>query len=352
MDLSLLEKRMYRYIQTDTALLGEFQQFLFVLRQTQSRVEEGTHQRQRLGELERENQRLTKILDGVKAENHFVKKENEQLKLKLDEAVDGRLSQKMRTDKLERELQSLRRSVQLLSTVDGPGEDATVVVTDDHLRRQLLRAVRGFSKLQMDKHMTESILKFHEAKSKALEREIAKMNSNSAKFVSSLEDLEIQARKEARLTRPSTSQLPEGHDEYKPITGLLPGSCNQFLSLLIASKGEQLFDHMQTTLFPEDQVLAVKVLGKEFFSWQRRSVRLGRLLEKLLAVNKLERIDAVFRQLLTDIKTDLECDRATLWMVDEGRKILWAKVRKMSEDVIMYLEIPMSGSGFVLDAYR
>ncbi|KAF4681232.1 hypothetical protein FOZ62_023346 [Perkinsus olseni] len=366
----------------------------------------GADSKQKLARLVAENEALRKRstgqadkLQALRAEHQRTKETNDILAAEFVMLKNKALERDKKLNVLEATSNLLVDSLEEMELAgSGSSGGDGLLVALRQIRRQLARNLhqqlvdeQEWQRLDMERQLVL-------AKNKALVKELALANTNTGTHVTTSNDLLSDALSKVRAARrischhaelfmspcdAENESAPEEEDSVSSIAEDAPTDLahvtvhaandkgdsekdlpfepiyaeaitephKHFLERLFAARGEYLFEHLHCSGIPEDQrPLALQLVAKEMFGWAMRAMRITRLVQEQDEIMRLGSLDQVFSDLLSEICSCLECDRATLWIVDAVRRVLWARVPKGGAKTakpgsLMTLEVPIPSDG-------
>ncbi|KAF4658107.1 hypothetical protein FOL47_008154 [Perkinsus chesapeaki] len=401
--LQKLEARVFRYIQKDNDLSYRFTQTMQAFRALLERDRRTGDNRQQLSRLATENEALRKRNAGLTDKVKVLRATKESAEATNEILTNELVTLKKKAIEKDKRVDALQATADLLidslerweSTSVGPPGSEGITVSLRHMRRQLARHLHQQLQDEQDRQQFDLEYELVLAKNKALVKEIALANTNTGTHTMTPDDLFSEALSKVKAARRVAYRQNEfmapsrdDGDEFSGDEGSMSGTPNdlshvaieaagdadnsemaflefepiyteaitephrRFLERIFAARGEYLYEHLYCSGIPEDQhTLALKLVAKEMFGWAMRATRLTRLVQQQDRITKINRLDEVFSNLLCEICSCLECDRATLWIVDTVRRILWARVPTGSNNIdqtttLITLEVPIPSGEF------
>ena len=332
-DLKTFAKEVKQFIQIEPSLGRDLDILIAGLNQTESHRIDVGQLRQQLIDEEKAHLKTLRNLEAMSAENSILKREIEVLKERLSSSSLGKHSQKKRSDELQRELSNISQSLDMVI------EKGAV---EDNLRKKLMQTVRDCAKVEKDKLRMSWSVHFNQTMAKALERQLDAVHTGRGGGAT-IEEIERFARS---CHTSKGSKTKECIPTFTPILGsLLPEAFENFLSLVIASRGEDICDHLEYSLPPEFHLLAIKILSKEFFGWANRSLRLHDVLDKIVRICSLDVSEMPLEEISISVTTSLSCTGVRFWQIDQSRGIL-------TETRSTVASIPLNSDSPVAQAYK
>ncbi|KAF4650969.1 hypothetical protein FOZ61_010902 [Perkinsus olseni] len=380
--LQKLEDKVINRIQEDPDLTYRFNQVMRGFRTLLERDRRGADSKQKVARLIAENEVLRKRsagqadkLQALRAEHQRTKETNDILAAELVMLKNKALERDKKLNVLEATSNLLLDSLEEMELAgSGSSGGDGLLVALRQIRRQL---ARNLHQQLVDEQEWQRLDMEHQlvlAKNKALVKELALANTNTGTHVTTSNDLLSDALSKVRAARrischhaelfmspcdAENESAPEEEDSVSSIAEDAPTDLahvtvhaandkgdsekdlpfepiyaeaitephKHFLERLFAARGEYLFEHLHCSGIPEDQrPLALQLVAKEMS------------------------VAEVFSDLLSEICSCLECDRATLWIVDAVRRVLWARVPKGGAKTtkpgsLMTLEVPIPSDG-------
>lgn len=276
------------------------------------------------------------------------------------------MEERRKNDELTKQVREMCENLLTITSSEGgnnQGNDMT------GLRKRCFKLVRTNTGLSSQLHLVKRQKGWAQAKAKVLQDELTRVYMGILDGnVKTTDDIEqaAQDQYDVQATRKSSHNVAAGSIKpYKPLCQL-PDDHKEasvdFLTHLTQTGGHELKSFLNSATVYCDAIRdqCLDTLGQEFYYVQRRSdkmVRFVRNVQKLVNLSDTSTAIPSFTQVVTDL---LECDRATVWVVDLPRRTMWTQVpdKTMHGSVTLQLPLPKPNTnpnqesiGIVASAY-